>query len=642
MAGHRRDDDAELIRFVEDLSPRRRIVRPSLRRRVPQPASQRWKPAFVAVVAAVFAMGAGIALAATATPAPAAAVVSCTLVVPADPLSAKGLATPYRLLAPCHESDSGDSAFVQATVLDPATGALSVYNPLVVDDGTTPAAPPVVPQLPANAVVGIWFGFNGDNLALRGNGDSLTAGQCVNGLGTSIFGQYAYCAAPAFFTAANAAIAAGKLAVPALGTAKDGRPCPSTRDFGIVDMDQSDNVTATYLVLPDGTTAQNTAANQAALAAKGAQVQVNGSDEGLLDNFVMPALGCAPFTARDLADTGHPVSALALNELQAAAHQGPPLALVPVTDPMALVDGKTSVAKTNLYRAGVNMGPIDTATETPAEYCRNLVDVGVARTDLDRRLTTAMRSPDAAAANTLFTFLAQRLSGSFDELGCARLLHLANPVVLKTDKNGVTVDARFVLPSPSPSPQPSRSVPPRPSASPSAPASPSPSRPAPSAASPTPASPSPTRPAAPVPAPPTTPPAPPTRAATQPPPPAPPTTQAAQPGAAVPVAHPTTAPPPAAGGGQAGPAAPAGGTPAASPSIAIVPVAATPAPTLTLGRMPAKVVHAAGAGSGSTKDMPPARLAGTVLLSGGGLVALVILIRAMVNARRRRYEFAGL
>ena len=122
MASHRRDDDAELIRFVEELSPRRRIVRRSLRRPTPTQAPQRWKPAFVAVVASVFAMGAGIALAATATPAPAADEVDCTLVVPADPLSAKGLSTPYRLLTPCHEADPGDSAVVQATVLDPATG----------------------------------------------------------------------------------------------------------------------------------------------------------------------------------------------------------------------------------------------------------------------------------------------------------------------------------------------------------------------------------------------------------------------------------------------------------------------------------------------------------------------------------------
>jgi hypothetical protein len=630
VAGHRRDDDAELIAFVTGLSERRRPTpRRSLRPRIPPPVSGRWRLAFVAVVASVLAMGAGVALAATAAPAPAAHdEVDCTLVVPADPLSAAGLASPYRLLAPCHESDSAMSAFVQATIVDPATGHLSVYDPVVVDQDAKPAAPPVVPQLPDGAVVGIWFGFNGDNLTLRGAaGSSLSAAHCVNGVPGSIFGQYAYCAGPAFFTAANAAITAGKLAVPAIGTAKDGLPCPTTRDFGLVDQDQSDNVTTTYLFLPDGTTAQNTAANQAALAAKGAQVEVNGSDEGLLDNFVMPALACSPFTAPDLADNGHPVTSLALNELQAAAHQGAPVALVPTSDPMTVVDGKASVTKTNLYRAGVDMGPLDGATETPAEYCRNLVDVGVARTALDRKLTSAVKTPDPAAATTLFTFLAQRLSGSFDQLGCARLLHMANPVILLTDKNGVTTDARFVRPSPSSSPSrsPSRS------ATPSAPAqpSPSPSRPAPPTM--TAASASPTLPPAPSPTPTRPPMARPTTASPTPPPP-----PAAAPPANPPAANPPAAP---AGGG-------AGLPPIAAPSVAPVPsgspskaAAPMPAPTLTLGRMPAKQVHPAGTASTS---MPPARLAGAVLLSAGGLVALTILVRGLMGARRRRYRFAGL
>jgi hypothetical protein len=640
VAGHRRDDDAELIAFVAGLSERRRPApRRSLRPRIPPPGPGRWRLAFVAVAAAVFAMGAGIALAATAAPPPAAGnVVDCTLVVPAHPLTAAGLATPYRLLAPCHESDSGMSAFVQATVLDPATGQLSVYDPLVVDADAKPAAPPVVPRLPEGAVVGIWFGFNGDNLTLQAAaGSNLSAAQCVNGVPGSIFGQYAYCAAPAFFTMANAAIAGGKLTVPPIGAAKDGLPCPTTRDFGLVDQDQSDNVTTTYLFLPGGSTAQNTAANQAALAAKGAQVQVNGSDEGLLDNFVMPALGCTPFTAPDLADNGHPVTALALNELQAAAHQGAPVALVPTSDPMTLVNGKADVTKTNLYRTGVDQGPLDQATETQAEYCRNLVDVGVNRTDLDRRLTSAVKTPDPAAATTLFTFLAQRLSGSFDQLGCAKLLQITNPVILVTDKNGVTTDARFVRPSPSASPSPSGS--PSRSATPSAPAAPSasPSRPAPPTvtAAPTPSSAAPTPPPAASPTP--TQPAMvrPTTASPTPPPPA----VAAPP---APPSNPPAAPPAGGGGGGGQPVAakPIATAPTTgSRSAAAAPAAPSPAPTLTLGPMPAKQIHPAGSAGSS---MPPARLAGTVLLSGGGLVAVTIVIRGLLSARRRRYRFAGL
>ena len=55
-------------------------------------------------------------------------------------------------------------AFVQATILDPATGRLSVYDPLVVTQGTRPAVKPSIPTIPANAVVTIDFGFNGNDL----------------------------------------------------------------------------------------------------------------------------------------------------------------------------------------------------------------------------------------------------------------------------------------------------------------------------------------------------------------------------------------------------------------------------------------------------------------------------------------------
>jgi hypothetical protein len=200
----------------------------------------------------------------------------CTLIIPAHPLTARGLATPYQLAAatsgqgPCNEADSDQSAFVQAAILDPATGTISIYSPLVIDQGTQPAIQPTVPQLPRQAVVGIWFGFNGNNLQLIRNnaarrkhlflrGD-LVGGNCVNGLKGSIFGQFSYCNAPAFFRAANAAIKAGKLTPPALQKAQDGLPCPTTRDFSVVDQDQSDNVQTQYLVTATGQTAQLTAA----------------------------------------------------------------------------------------------------------------------------------------------------------------------------------------------------------------------------------------------------------------------------------------------------------------------------------------------------------------------------------------------
>jgi hypothetical protein len=342
---------------------------------------------------------------------------NCTLTVPANPLSAGGLATPYVLSGTqpggdCHETNAGQSAFVEAAIVNPATGALSLYRPLVIDRGTQPATAPKPPALPAGAVVGIWFGFNGDTLTLRGTGNSLTDGRCVNGLPGSTFGQFAHCDAPAFFASANSAIAAGKLAIPALGTGKDGQPCPTVRDFGVVDQDQSDNVTTTYLSTPDGRTAQATGT-----PLPGATTLTNGSDNRLLDAFIDPALGCSPFTAPDLTANGAPATALALDELQAAAHQGRPVALVPLNDPMTLVDGNTSVAKTNLYRSGVDQPAVNPRTDTPQAYCTTLATVGNARLVTDAALFHGAPSPDAGAA-TLFDFLTQRLQGALGLLNC--------------------------------------------------------------------------------------------------------------------------------------------------------------------------------------------------------------------------------
>jgi hypothetical protein len=370
----------------------------------------------------------------------------CALIVPPNPLSAQGLATPYQLVAtdpangPCHEVIPAQSAFIQGAVINPATGHISIYNPLVIDQGTKPAAAPVVPTLPNGAVVGLWFGSNGNTLTLKGSGGSLQQGHCVNGLSGSIFGQVSYCNAPAFFQAANQAIQAGKLVPPALGKAKDGLPCPTSRDFSIVDQDQSDNVTTFYLITPSGKVAQDTKANVAAL---GGQVQKNGSDERLI-TVVDSALGCIPWTAPDLADPGQNVPALPLNELQAAALQQAPIGLVPSRDPMVLVNNKSNLDKINAYRAGVDQ-PIAPNLQAASTllYCTNLLAVAPQRLLLDARFTKVQPPVDPAVANNLFTFLAQRFVFTYEKngLNCMKLLGQPDPVTLKKDANGVAIDA---------------------------------------------------------------------------------------------------------------------------------------------------------------------------------------------------------
>ncbi len=369
----------------------------------------------------------------------------CTLIVPANPLTASGLATPYQLVATnpvdgaCDETNSAQSAFVHAAVIDLLSGQISVYNPLVINQGAVPAIAPVVPQLPLLNIVAIWFGYDGDNLTLAGaTPTTLSNNDCHQGMG-----QFAYCNAPAFFLAANTAILLGALPVPALGLGIDNRPCPTVRSFAVVDQDQSDNVPTKYLESTSGRMAQYTAANVAALP--GATVLGNPSDNGLTDFILDVALGCTSWTVPDLANPGHPVPALPLNELQAAVYQAAPIALIPLGDPFVLNPTQTGVpdlAKVNEYRAGVDQFPaLDSAGASTTTYCSNVVTEGTAKLVLDRLIFTGRPSPFPTMANSLFTFMAMRLHDTYDNLHCKSLLGPDNPVVLTTNSSGVVIDA---------------------------------------------------------------------------------------------------------------------------------------------------------------------------------------------------------
>ncbi|MGZ3406972.1 MAG: hypothetical protein ACXVAN_11050, partial [Polyangia bacterium] len=237
--------------------------------------------------------------------------------------------------------------------------------------------------------------------------------------------------------------------VPALGTALDGKACPTVRDFAVVDQDPSDNVTSTYLVTVDGTLAQNTSANAAKLA--GATVLANGSDNRLVAVKIDGALGCAPYKAPDLADPGHLVSAQPLNEIAASVNQRAPIALVPPGDPMTFSNGAPNLDKQNLYRAGVGQPTEASATQAQTDevsFCNNLLAVQPARMKLDQKLTTPVSSPDPAAGSNLFTFMAQRFNFTWgpDGLNCAALTGKPSPITLQVDANGICTGATIATP----------------------------------------------------------------------------------------------------------------------------------------------------------------------------------------------------
>ncbi|OJA15442.1 hypothetical protein AZE42_02214 [Rhizopogon vesiculosus] len=433
----------------------------------------------------------------------------CTLKVPQNPLTAQGLATPYELTG-CNQFDFADQGvFVEAAIIDPATGQIQIYNPLVINAGmtavgtnssssssattstssaktsnsntgvmtmpsspassasgsqtnksqnattsttssagtkVTPVArttatqgagffvPPIVPTLPANAVVGLWFGSNAQTVTLTG--DIAT---CVNGLGNSVFGQYAYCNAQAWFSATIAAVQSGMTKVSAPGTGSSGQACPTIRDFRIVDQDQSDNVVTTYLMIGGNTLAQNTPANSQ--ANPDAEVLSNASDNALINDFIQPALGCSLYSNPCTTCPQGQTPALSTNVRELQASFFPPAggtALVPLNDPMVLVDGQQSLQKVNLYRAGVNQPQADSTNASGTTYCQQFAQSGLF-ISLNQQLFSGTASPAADQATNLFTFLAMRFSMSFGPapgLGCTQLLNIV--YVLRQTITGTT------------------------------------------------------------------------------------------------------------------------------------------------------------------------------------------------------------
>lgn len=158
---------------------------------------------------------------------------NCVLTLPANPLTAQGLMTPYTVTGCDQRQFACMGSFAEAVIYDPATASITAYHPLVVNQGDVAGKdflPPANVTVPAGATVAIYFGSNALTLTLAGAG----AASCTNGFDGSIFGQVASCGGENFMQVTQAAISAGTLVPPALGTATNGNnvgPCLVTRDF---------------------------------------------------------------------------------------------------------------------------------------------------------------------------------------------------------------------------------------------------------------------------------------------------------------------------------------------------------------------------------------------------------------------------
>ncbi|KAG0358083.1 hypothetical protein BC939DRAFT_499058 [Gamsiella multidivaricata] len=362
---------------------------------------------------------------------------ACFLHVPKYPFSAKGLATPYILKkGNCDQTNPDQQVFVEATIFDPDTKTFAVYHPLVINEGTKPAIDPIVPKLPKNAVVGLWFGANSDSVTLTGD-----IQRCTNGLSsTDIFSQVAFCGAEHFFKVVHAADKSGKdVVIPPIGTDIHGNPCPTTRHFGIIDQDQSDNVITTYLQ-KGNRFAQATKANRQKL--KKFVEFANGSDNALVAELIDPAIKCKPFKAPSLMEPNVMLGSMALNELH-ATRQRAPVALIPSSDPMVLSNNKPSIRKLNAYRKGVDQPLVPHLyLASPKDYCINFDKIAPGYIQSIAKQIVGRPSPATDVADNLLTFMGQRYAASWVNLACDKILKKTSAITVTT-KKGVATEVHF-------------------------------------------------------------------------------------------------------------------------------------------------------------------------------------------------------
>ena len=114
---------------------------------------------------------------------------------------------------------------------------------------------------------------------------------------------------------------------------------------------------------------------------------------------------------------------------------------------MTLVNGAYSIAKTNVYRSLVDQpllaGNTD-AAQVAMAYCQNMTNIAPARNQLDATREAGTGSPVPAMGNSLATFLGNRLSMSFANLGCNNF-GLTVPTKVTLDGNQVATAVTYNL-----------------------------------------------------------------------------------------------------------------------------------------------------------------------------------------------------
>lgn len=279
-----------------------------------------------------------------------------------------------------------------------------IYDPLVIDSGTTPAAPTVKYNPPPGSVIGVFGGGNNVTTILDGKG----ASNCTNGADGIPFGQVWFCNTRNLLNA----ILAAHIKIPPIGRDIHGSRCPTVRSFKIVDQDQSDNVQTKYLLTADGKTAQLNAENQAGLP--GSTIIANGSDNTLLSRFVDPAIGCSAWLLPDVSADMALQPSQAADELQGLAYQRKPIAYIPAGDPMV---GPNNLDMVNAYRLALLQPEADGLGQaSTTRYCSHLVHIAPAFIESFKTQFLASPSPDPAM--NLYDFIVARYQASIQLLNC--------------------------------------------------------------------------------------------------------------------------------------------------------------------------------------------------------------------------------
>jgi len=135
--------------------------------------------------------------------------------------------------------------------------------------------------------------------------------------------------------------------------------------------------------------------------------------------------------------------------------QNNPVALVPINDPMTLVNNQQNLGKVNNFRSGCDQtlaGSVSQASGTT--YCSNLYYTAPSRLSLNSVSFSKIVSPNPSIGNSLYSFLCARFANTFgpNGLNCTGLLNVNDPV-MPILTNNVATGCTIVVPTSPPTSQ---------------------------------------------------------------------------------------------------------------------------------------------------------------------------------------------